>query len=69
MPQILIKINRDGKVEIEGVGYIGKECLIDLNKILQALREYGIEVKIEKQELKPEYYVKVKEKEFEIVRT
>ena len=69
MPQILIKINRDGKVEIEGVGYIGPTCVHDLNKILQALREYGIEVKIEKQELKPEYYVKVNEKEFEIVRT
>lgn len=61
MPQIVVKIDRDGKVMIEGVGYAGDKCISDLRKLISVLSRYGIDVSIVKQELKDEYYVRTEE--------
>ncbi len=62
MPTTRVIITRDGKVIIEGVGYQGQACLVDLQKLLQALNQLGVKVRVEKQELKPEIGLAVTEK-------
>jgi len=57
MPTTRILITKDGKIVVEGVGYIGDSCLRDLNKLLEALKKYGINAKVEIQQRKPEAYV------------
>lgn len=59
MPVTRILVTNDGKVIAEGIGYIGKQCLKDLEKLKEALKQYGIEVKVETQQLKPEAHVEV----------
>jgi len=54
MPTTRIVITRDGKVFIEGINYVGEQCLKDLEKILSALKSVGINVSIENIQLKPE---------------
>jgi len=50
-------INPDGSVTLDFNGFRGKVCVQELQKILEKLREnFGIDVNIEKQNLKPEYY-------------
>jgi len=62
-------IKKDGSVEIEGIGFIGNNCLKELEKLIEALKQYGIEIRIEKQQLKPEYYHGIEEKQVEKVRS
>jgi len=57
MPTTRILITKDGKIVIEGIDYIGDACLKDLNRLIEALKKYGINVKIEIQQKKPEAYV------------
>jgi len=57
MPTTRILITKDGKIVIEGVDYIGNNCLRDLNKLLEALKKYGINAKVEVQQRKPEAYI------------
>jgi hypothetical protein len=54
MPTTRIVITRDGKVFIEGINYIGDQCLKDLEKILIALKSMGLNISIENTQLKPE---------------
>jgi len=53
MPTTRIVVTKDGRVVIEGIGYIGEQCLKDLEKILSALKSMGINVSIESIQLKP----------------
>ena len=57
MPTTRILITKDGKIVIEGINYVGDECLNDLAKIQQALSSLGIQVSIEMQQKKPEAYI------------
>jgi len=57
MPITRILIDRKGKIVVEGIDYVGDACLKDLNRLLEALKKYGINVKIEIQQKKPEAYV------------
>lgn len=57
MPTTRIIVRKDGTISIEGIGYQGAVCLEDLQKILSALRTFGIEAKIDMQQLKPEAQV------------
>ncbi|MEM4301524.1 MAG: hypothetical protein QXQ70_03030 [Candidatus Caldarchaeum sp.] len=57
MKQIKIIINEDGEAQIETDGYKGPECLADVEKILQHLKELGLDIKTEGIKYKPEYYV------------
>ena len=54
MPTTRIVITRDGKVFIEGINYVGEQCLKDLEKILSELKSMGINVSIENIQLKHE---------------
>jgi len=56
MPTTRILITKEGKVVIEGIGYVGDECLVDLQKIQQALESLGVQVNIEVQQKKSEAY-------------
>lgn len=56
MPITRIMVTSDGKVVVEGIGYIGDSCLVDLQRIQQVLESLGVEVKIEFQQKKPEAY-------------
>ena len=62
-----IIIHKDGKITIEGIGYVGKECLKDLKTILELLKQYGIDTDIETQELKQE--AKVEEVEKQVIKS
>jgi len=53
MPTTRVVVTKDGRVVIEGIGYIGEQCLKDLEKILSALKSMGINVSIESIQLKP----------------
>jgi len=57
MPTTRVIITNDGRVLIEGVGYVGDACLADLQRILDTLRAFGIEAKVEVQQRKPEALV------------
>jgi len=46
VPTTKVLVGRDGSVVVEGVGYSGSECLEDLEKLLEKLREKGVEVKV-----------------------
>jgi len=54
MPTTRIVISKDGRVYIEGINYVGDQCLKDLERILIALRSLGINVNIESIQLKHE---------------
>ena len=56
MPVLRIFIDKNGKIVFDAEGYTGRACLDDLNKVVELLKEYGVDVKIEQQQLKPEYY-------------
>ena len=68
MPITRIVISKDGRVIVEGIGYTGKVCLQDLQRLVEALRQFGIDVNIEQQQLKPEAHA-VEEREVEEVRS
>jgi len=54
MPITRIVIDKRGRISIEGIGYKGYKCIEELQKILESLKSYGIEVNIESQQLKAE---------------
>jgi len=54
MPTTRIIVSKDGRVYIEGVNYVGDQCLKDLERILNALKAMGINVNIESIQLKQE---------------
>lgn len=54
MPTTRVVVTKDGRVVIEGIGYVGDQCLKDLEKILSVLKSMGINVSIESIQLKPE---------------
>ncbi len=54
MPTTRILITNDGKVIAEGIGYIGDECLRDLQRLQEILKSLGIELNIEMQRRKEE---------------
>jgi len=56
MPRTLILVRNDGRIIVEGVDYIGDECLRDLQRLQEVLRQFGIEVDIVEQHKKPEAY-------------
>jgi len=51
VPATRVLVGRDGSVVLEGVGYSGGECLEDLERLLEKLRERGVEVKVVAQKL------------------
>ena len=55
MPETRIVIRPDGRVEIEGVGYQGTECLEALQKLMESLGRRGIAGEA-RTRLKPEAY-------------
>ena len=57
MPRTLILVRNDGKVIVEGVDYVGDECLRDLQRLQEALRQFGVDVDIVEQRKKPEAYI------------
>ena len=56
MPVTRVFITRDGKIVVEGIGYMGPRCEEDAEKLQQLLQRLGVEVRIEARERKPEYY-------------
>ena len=56
MPITRILVTNDGKVVVEGIGYVGNSCIVDLQRIQQVLESLGVEVKVEMQQKKPEAY-------------
>jgi len=47
MPKTRVYIFNNGKILIEGIGFKGNACIKDLEEILKALKEYGVDTKIE----------------------
>ncbi|RLE48466.1 MAG: hypothetical protein DRJ18_01935 [Candidatus Methanomethylicota archaeon] len=54
MPTTRVLIRNDGKVVIEGINYVGNQCLVDLQRLQDMLKSLGVEVNIEAQRKKPE---------------
>ena len=65
MPTTRVMVTKDGKVVVEGIGYVGDQCLSDLAKIQQVLASLGVQVKIEMQQKKPEAYAVASEEAVE----
>jgi len=49
-------IGEDGQLHFDFEGFRGGTCLTELQKLLEKLKEQGLNIDIEKQELKAEYY-------------
>jgi acylphosphatase len=43
VPRTIVRVHRDGRVEVEGEGYRGEACLEDLERLLEELRRLGAE--------------------------
>jgi len=56
MPTTRVLITKDGKIVVEGIGYVGDQCMVDLQMLQQALKQLGVEAKIEAHQKKPEAY-------------
>ena len=54
MPRIRVVIEREGRVVIEGLGYLDDRCLTDLAALLAQLRQYGLNIDIEQHVKKEE---------------
>ena len=54
MPVTRVLITRDGRVIIEGIGYRGDECLVDLEKVERGLRALGVDINVLSHERKRE---------------
>jgi len=54
MPKTRIYISKSGRILIEGIGFQGNACIKDLEEILAALKEYGVEAEIEVHKRKQE---------------
>jgi len=65
MPVIRILVTNNGKIVVEGIGYIGKTCLADLEKLQNLLKSFGVETEIKEQQLKPEAHQFAKEEVIE----
>jgi len=61
MPTTRVLITKDGKIVVEGIGYVGDQCMVDLQMLQQALKQLGIEAKIEAHQKKPEAYMTASE--------
>jgi len=57
MPVTRVLVTKDGRIVVEGVNYASDACLQDLQRLVEALRRYGIDVKVEQQQRKPEAQV------------
>lgn len=49
-------IGEDGQLTFDFEGFRGGTCITEFQKILEMLKKQGVNLNIEKQELKPEYY-------------
>ena len=53
MPEVKIEIKEDGSIEIEGIGYIGNACEVDVEEIMKLIEEeLGIDLNIKDKKVK-----------------
>jgi len=58
--RIYYTITEDGQITLDFDGFQGVACLEEAEKILKGLKEnFGVDVKLEKREMKPEAAVNV----------
>jgi len=60
MPKTRVKIYHYGRIEVEGIDYVGDQCLRDFEKLLSRLRELGVDISVVSQVLKPEATAKTR---------
>jgi len=56
MPNIKILIKGNGKIVVDAEGFIGADCIEATKKLEEILNKLGVNVKLVKRNLKPEYY-------------
>lgn len=54
--KVTFVVTKDGKVAMDFDGFRGKACLVEFEKIAEALRSAGINVGNVSRQLKPEFY-------------
>jgi len=57
MKEVIIIVDKDGKVTVRYQGFIGDACFQEAHKIYQQLKQLGVNVKIEQTLKTPEAYV------------
>jgi len=65
MKKLGIYVTDDGVI-IDANGFIGKECVVETEKILAELEKLGIEIDINEVKLKKEYYQQSEEHTTEV---
>ena len=64
MKEIVVEVDKDGKVKVLYRGFAGRECFKEAERLYKLLRAQGLEVAIEYIVPTQEYYtVRAKEKE------
>jgi|Deesub1362A_J573_1020465.scaffolds.fasta_scaffold00342_42 hypothetical protein len=58
MKTIRVEMLEDGKLIVDHSGFLGGECMDDLEAIVRDLKQLGIEVRILKQQKKGEFYAR-----------
>jgi len=67
MPNIKILIKGNGKIVVDAEGFTGADCIEATKKLEEILNKLGVNVKLVKRNLKPEYYQSVKKTWGEVV--
>ena len=48
-------------IKVDAHGFVGKQCEVEINKVLEYLRMFGIEISVQREEKKLEYFVEESE--------
>ena len=48
-------------VNIDAHGFVGKQCEVEINKVLEYLRMFGVDINVQREEKKLEYFVEESE--------
>ena len=62
MMKIGIEIGKDGKIIVATDGFVGESCIAEAGKVLEQLKNMGINTEMEKITYKEEYYAKERNK-------
>ena len=63
MKEIIIEINKNGKIKVLYKGFQGNLCFEEAKKLYQLLKNQGIDISIEQITPTQEYYIQQKTKE------
>ena len=57
MKTVVVRLKKDGTVEVDFEGFVGRACEVELENIQELLKSLGVELSVSQRREKPEYYM------------